>query len=491
MAQSPDNTKSPNGDLSRSSPSTATAEYHEIDVTRFDAGASQNEAYRSALEHLYGRLDTEALAPDAFNTVERDLQVYRSFLERLGDPHLAVPTVHVTGTRGKGSFAASLEAILHEAGYRTGATVSPHLIEVRERIRIDGEDLTRDEFARLYKSALRPAMLAENHHESYRTVFELITALAFLAFREADVDAAIVEVGLGGRLDATNVLEPALSAVTRVGLDHTKVLGDTVEKIAWDKAHIIKPGVPAVIGPQSPGALRILEERADTVSSELWRFGSEIHLEGVQVLDCVTRFRLKTPLREHGDLATPLLGAHMAENVGLAVAAADRLHADGEFLIPENAIRNGLMKTRWPGRGEILNRDPLLMIDGAHSPQGAAALDRLLRDLWPDKPRVLILGVNRDKDVLGFLDALGGPPELALATEADTPRALPAGELAVLMRQRGWPVRPVPLLQTVDAALSEAGGLGAVVVGTGSLYLVGALRRLWLTRAAPDPTFGA
>ncbi|MFH0882953.1 MAG: folylpolyglutamate synthase/dihydrofolate synthase family protein [bacterium] len=491
MTWSPDANASPDGAVSLPAPNTPPTKPVRFDVSRFDAGVAQHDQYRMALEHLYGRLDTEALAPDVFNTVDRDLQVYRSFLERLGDPHRSCPAIHVTGTRGKGSFAASLEAILHQAGYRTGATVSPHLVEVRERIRIDGQDLSREEFARLYHSLLKPAMEAENYQESYRTVFELITALAFLAFRDMDVDVAVVEVGMGGRLDATNVLEPALSAITRVGLDHTKVLGDTIEKIAWDKAHILKPGVPGVIGPQSPAALSMIEERATFIDSELWRIGYEIQLDAVEVSDRSTRFHLKTPARDHRELETPLLGAHMAENVGLAVAAADRLHVDGEFLIPPEAIRKGLLKTSWPGRAEILQRNPLVMIDGAHSPLGASALKRLLDDVWPDRPRVLLLGVNRDKDVNGFLNALDEKPALTIATAADTPRAMTSGELAGLLKNRGWDTRSAPLPQAFDLALAEASQRDAIVIGTGSLYLVGALRRLWLTRNQQYPTFGA
>ena len=404
------------------------------------------------------------------------------FLERLGNPQQTAPAIHVTGTRGKGSFAASLEAILLDAGYHTGTTVSPHLVEVRERIRIDGMDLSREDFSRIYNARLKPVMEAENYRESYRTVFELLTALAFLAFHDKNVDASIVEVGMGGRLDATNVISPILSAITRVGMDHTKVLGDTVGKIAWDKAHIIKSGIPAVIGPQTGEALQVIEERAEHVGSELWRVGREIELEGIVVTDSATRFRLKTPLRDHGELVTPLLGAHMAENVGLAVAAADRLHRDGEFLISPDAVRKGLEKTSWPGRAEILQRDPLTLIDGAHTPQGAAALMKLVNDVWPDLPRVLLLGVNRDKDVNGFLDALGGEPALTVATAADTPRAMSPEELASLLKKRGWNAISANLPEAFERTVDEAAKRGAMVLGTGSLYLVGALRRLWLTR---------
>lgn len=449
------------------------------DVFRFDAGAALHDGYRKALEHLYGRLDTEALDPASFNTVERDLDLYRAFLNRLGDPHLAVPTVHVTGTRGKGTFTATLESILRSAGLKTGATISPHLSEVRERIRIDGDDLPREEFSRLYEKML-PSIEEAYRSEAYRTVFELITALAFLAFRESAVDAAVVEVGLGGRLDATNVVQPELAVVTRIGLDHTKVLGDSVEKIAWDKAHILKQGSEAVLGPQPPGALGFLEERCRSMGITPWRHGREYDVAVREISEAGTRFDVRTPHREHLDLMTPLLGEHMAENAAIAVAAADRLDATGRMSISPEAVQAGVSDTRWPGRGEILRRDPLLVVDGAHSPLGAEALGKLVRQLWPDRPLTLLLGINRDKDLSGFLEALALQPALAVATAADTPRAYAPNELADALSKLGFEAAGSPMPEAVRRAveLTPSGGL---ILATGSLYLAGAVRRAVLT----------
>lgn len=449
-----------------------------LDVRDFDAGASLHDGYRHALEHLYGRLDTEALDPKRFATVERDISVYGDFLAGLGEPHLAVPIVHFTGTRGKGSTLAMLEAILQHAGVRTGATTSPHLVEVRERIRINSDSISYDDFAHLY-DVMRPVAESTLGGGNYRTVFELLTALAFLAFRELKVELGLVEVGLGGRLDATNVVDPALSIITRIGLDHTHLLGDTVEKIAWDKGHIIKPGKPSISAAQPGQAGEVLANRAKAMGSEQWVVGRDIQITVRSVERTGSRFDLVTPHRTHIGLKTPLLGRHQAWNAALAVAAADRLDGDGVTSLSSDEIRDGLLNTRWAGRGEVLQQSPTLLLDGAHTPQGATVLNELLESCWPNEKRVLLLGINRDKDATGFLRCFSKAPSMAIATAARTPRALAPDELASLARAQGWEVRPAQLEEALQAALDAAGPDG-IVVATGSLYLVGAVRRLWL-----------
>lgn len=458
-----------------------------LDVRDFDAGATLHAGYRAALEHLYGRLDTEALDPKRFATVERDIQVYLDFLSGLGNPHLAVPIVHLTGTRGKGSTVAMLEAILQHAGVRTGATISPHLVEVRERIRIDGDSIAYDNFASLYE-IMRPVAESALGGGNYRTVFELLTALAFLAFRELNVQLGLVEVGLGGRLDATNVVDPALSIITRIGLDHTHLLGDTVEKIAWDKGHIIKPGRPSISAAQPGKAGDVLAERAREVGSEQWVVDRDIHITIHSVERSGSCFDLDTPHRTHKDLRTPLLGRHQAWNAALAVAAADRLDGDGVASISAEHVREGLAQSRWAGRGEVLQTSPTLLLDGAHTPQGAVALNELLETCWPNEKRVMLLGINRDKDASGFLHCFEKSPAMTIATAARTPRALLPDELASLLHEQGWPSRPSPLDDALQMALEEAGSDG-IVVATGSLYLVGAVRRLWLQARDSHATF--
>ncbi|MBS1262786.1 MAG: Folylpolyglutamate synthase [Calditrichaeota bacterium] len=456
------------------------------DPSTFDAGFREHPGYADALAHLYGRLDTEALDPSQFRRVERNLDEYRAFLRRLGDPQLARPTVHITGTRGKGSTLAMLDSILVAAGYTTGSTVSPHLIEVRERVRRNARDLSRAEFARLY-ATVRPVADELMRGANYRTVFELITALAFVSFTEYSVDTALVEVGMGGNLDATNVVEPVLSIVTRIGLDHTHILGDTVEKIAWDKGRIIKPGGPAVISRQPTGALAVLAERCREVGVHPWRLDHEFRIDRWENRIDGARLAVTTPHRAHPELATPLPGAHQAENAAVAVAAADRLDADGVFTIPAGAVREGLANTIWPGRAEIVEREPVVLLDGAHTDQGATALSALLDDLFPGRRRIYVLGMNRDKDIDGFLDCFRGEPALVLATKAESPRSLPAEEMAEIVRARGWRAESVPLADALAAAREHAAPED-VIVATGSFYVVGALRRVWLRDSGANPT---
>ncbi|MCB2211976.1 bifunctional folylpolyglutamate synthase/dihydrofolate synthase [bacterium] len=452
----------------------------------FDAGFTLHDGYASALLHLYGRLNTEALDPINFARVDRSLESYRAFLAELDDPHLAKPTVHITGTRGKGSTLSMLEAILLQAGVSTGATVSPHLVEVRERIRIDGIDLTRDRFTEMYER-IRPVADKRMSQANYRTVFELLTALAFVTFQQSDIDVALVEVGMGGRLDATNVVSPLLSIITRIGLDHTHILGDTVEKIADDKGQIIKSGGPAIISHQPDGALRVLEDRCREVGVECWRLGHEIQIENVSVTTDGTEFTVHTPSRSHTGMRTPLLGRHQAENAAVAVAAADRLLVDGHFSLSEDAVRTGLSKTRWPGRGEILDHDPILMIDGAHTDQGATALSNLLDDVFPERPRILILGMNRDKHPKEFLDCFATSPRLVLATRAESPRSMEADELAEIVRERGFECQTVDLHNALNMA-RELANPDDLIVATGSFYVIGALRRLRLRENEEDST---
>ncbi len=460
---------------------------HGIDVTDFDAGAESCSPYRVALEHLYQRLDLERMAPDAQATVDRDLGVYAEFLDTMGSPHLSRPVIHFTGTRGKGATLAHLEAILKHAGYHTGATVSPHLVEVRERIRVDGQSLERERFAELYHM-IQPMIDKRPAVACFRTVFELLTALAFKTFQVEIVDAALVEVGMGGRLDATNVVDPVLSVITRVGLDHMNVLGNTVGEIAADKAHIIKPGKPAVIAPQLEEALTPIMERAMQTGSELWRIGHEAKLTVREVNVNGTRFDLTTPNRNYTDLRTPLLGAHQAENAATAVLAAERLSADRAYALSSEQVQAGLQLVQWPGRGEIIRRDPIVLLDGAHTPQGAGVLRELLNACWPDRPVHYILGFNRDKRVQDFLKALDRTPEMAYTTAARTPRALSPEDTASIVRQHGWKSQAVALDKVYELALEHADS-DAILVVTGSLYLVGAIRRLFLLQKQKLTTF--
>ncbi len=381
--------------------------------------------YRQALDYLLSFADFERSG--RFQD-RPDVRPLLSLLRRLGDPHLGRCTVHIAGSKGKGSVAAMVESILRAAKLRTGLFTSPHLHSYTERIRIDGEPLEEDDWARLTR-VLREAVVAGSPAPDGRSLvtFDLLTALAFLAFRERGVDCQVLEVGLGGRVDSTNVFEAKeVCAVTAIGLEHTEVLGDTVEAIAAEKAAIARPGSTVVIGPQpaSSGVRDVIRQAAadagcptvDVAGSYSWqRTAHDLDGQG---------FRLRGP-RGVLHLRLPLLGEHQLENAATAVACADALAGRG-LPIPDEAIQQGLAQVRWPGRLEILHRHPLVVADGAHSRDSARRLRESLADYLSCRNAILIVGMSADKDVTGLAQELApiASGRRVIAVRAGHPRAM-------------------------------------------------------------------
>ncbi|MCC7490902.1 MAG: bifunctional folylpolyglutamate synthase/dihydrofolate synthase [Fimbriimonadaceae bacterium] len=417
----------------------------------------------------------QRLDPRAWAGVKLERVV--ALLDRLDHPERAAAVVHIAGSKGKGSVAALVEAVLRQAGYRTGLYTSPHLVSPRERIRLSGQPITEELAADLVVGRLQPAVAAYQTDPVHGTLtwFDLHTALAWLAFQATAVDWAVVEVGLGGRLDATNVVQPAVCAITTLCLEHTALLGDRLEQIAAEKAGIIKPGVPLVSAPQEPAAAAVLAARAAELAAPLHP------ATGVTVLDalCDHGDRLTQRLELHwpgagGAVDCALLGPHQAVNAAVARTVLERLPVDGGRL-PWAAVRDGFAQARWPGRVEVLQRRPWLILDGAHTPTAAAQLRRTL-DLLPHHRRLLVLACAADKDLPALVAELAADCALVLATSVPgNPRALPASTVAAAVRAAGWPVEQHPdPAAAVAAALQQATPADAVVV-SGSLYLVGAV----------------
>lgn len=411
-------------------------------------------SYRDALAFLEGRQETRW---------KLGLSRIEGLLGRLGDPQDAVPAVHVTGTNGKGTFCALLAAVLREAGLKTGLYTSPHLIEPVERIALDGRPVAREDFARL----LAAVRAAETEQASY---FELVTAAAFLAFREARADVAVVEVGLGGRLDATNALRrPALTVVTSIGLDHAPQLGSTHASVAREKAGILKPGAPFLCGEEAPEALAVLRERAYEVGAPMilprpaFRVLAEDWEGGFQDVDFGGRV-----------LRLGLLGAAAARNAALVLAAVDELKSRG-WRVPEEAAARGFAAPAWRARLEPLRLagGRTLVLDGAHNlPAMEAFAAAWRRSPWGGRPAPLIAAFLRDKDYEGMarvLAPLAGP---VIAARAPSPRALEAGEVAAVLRSAGCAevsAEPDPE-RALERWRRETAGAGAAV---GSFYLAG------------------
>lgn len=465
--------------------------------------------WQSALDYLYGLTNWETRPPGTRPSFELDR--IRALLAALGHPERRWPALHVGGTNGKGSTCAMLASVLRAAGYRVGLFSSPHLHTVRERIQVDGEPIAEAEVL-AWLDRHRPILDAQPG----LTTFEALTALAFDHFAARAVDLAVIEVGLGGRLDTTNVLQPAVTVLTPIGLDHVKVLGDRVALIAADKAGIFKPGVPAVSAPQLDEAAAVIAAEAAAVGAPLYLVGRDLGF-GVEAASWRgQRIRMAPRTGALGgrpfrvDIALP--GPHQAVNAATAVAALAVLTAaprdagdagKAAWRIDRDAIRRGLAQARWPGRFECFETGravvapplpdpiaapgdpagPLLVVDGAHNPPAAEALRAALDACFGAAPRQLILGFSLDKDIPAILPRLLAGATSVVATGARHPRAMPAAEVADAVATLGLPVTVAPDAESaLDLALDRADA-GAVVVATGSIFLAAEVRLAWLRRA--------
>jgi dihydrofolate synthase/folylpolyglutamate synthase len=396
-------------------------------------------SYQEAVRRLYA-LGNEVL------TAKLGLERIFEMLAGLGNPERAYRTVHVAGTNGKGSTCAMIEAGLREAGIRTGLYTSPHLIEATERIQVDGLAVSQEQFARAFDVVQAIPL------DSPATYFEHVTAMAFWLFREMRVQTAVIEVGLGGRLDATNVVQPAVTVITPVDFDHQMYLGNTIEAIASEKAGILKAGIPSVVSRQRPEAMRVIEARAAELGSRI------IRTEDFPVRDLVLDARGSS----FSGLRCPLAGEHQVEN---AVAAALALQTIG--VAPE-----GISAAHWPGRIEHVSPNPDIILDGAHNPAGAKALSKYLKRFYSDRRLWMIFGALTDKaadEVAAELFPLA--QELVLTTPS-SPRAADPDDLQKLAK-RG---ETAPDIRSAIKLVQERADADDVVVITGSLYLVGEAR---------------
>lgn len=412
----------------------------------------------------------EVLSSRPLMAVEWGLDRTREILRRLDHPQRAFRAVHVGGTNGKGSTAAMVASVLARAGYRTGLYTSPELLEFRDRFRVDGEPLPRP---LLDACAGRVGPLAR---ETDATFFEAATALAFLAFREAGAEWAAVEVGMGGRLDATNVLEPDVAAVVSVSMEHAEHLGDTLEAVAGEKAGILKPGVPGVAGELPAPALRVLEARAGEVGAPLAVLGRDAEVDVVATDLSGTSFRYRSPRWPAGkSFRIPLVGEHQARNAAVALMALERIPSPP----PEAAVAEGLATVEWRGRFECLRRaDGPWVLDVAHNAAGMTALTETLAGVEVERPLVAVVAALRDKDPR-MLDPLGGSvSRLVLTVAPSTPAGRAWDPEGVAAGLGGLPVEVERDFGGALARGRELAGEGTVVV-SGSCYTVAdALRRL-------------
>ena len=413
--------------------------------------------YSSAVAYLY-RLQKHG--------IKLGLMTITALMVRLGMPQTRYRTLHIAGTNGQGSTAAMAAAVLQAAGYRVGLYTSPHLVEFRERIRVNGEMIAESRVARLTEQ-----LQALCQPDLSPTFFEYTTAMAFQHFADSGVDVAVLEVGLGGRFDATNLIAPMACAVTTISLDHQEYLGTTCSSIAFEKAGIIKPAVPVVLGRIEDHALRTIERTARERQAPVFRLDEDFRTEGEEP----QQFSYRGLGMQYDGLTCALKGRHQLDNAACALALLGAAAPQG-IAVTAEAVRAGLRAVNWAGRLEVVDRRPTILLDGAHNPAAATALaDFLTRSdrSHPSRPVVLVLGMMRDKDHRGFVEPLRDLVDEVVLTQADLPRSATAQELRALLEG----LLPHPhVVQSIGDAMALARQLATpegLVCVTGSLMLVG------------------
>ena len=439
--------------------------------------------YESAVRYLLS-LGRELGAPTQATAAKFNLENITVLMERLGRPDRTYPIVHIAGTNGKGSTAAFLESILRAAGFRTGLNTSPHLERINERIRINGEEVSDQIFAETFTRVQEviEELLAAGRLEAHPTYFECVTALAFEVFARERVEFAVVEVGLGGRLDATNIVRPQVSVITRIDFDHENYLGHSLEEIAREKAGIVKAGVPVATAPQLPEVREVLRGKARELDATIVDTGEDFDLEReIAEAGCARARARARAMGEAVRQAPGLPGRFQLENALNAVATARLLQARGYRITNQN-IEQGIRSAEWPGRLERLQAGPDVYLDGAHNPGAARELAQFLEENFARRRVYLIFGAMRDKsvdEVTGILFPLASE---VIFTQPGTPRAVSANQLADLAGHhaaRYTVIRDAE--EALESALAKARSDDAVFV-TGSLYLVGQLRHAWKGR---------
>jgi dihydrofolate synthase/folylpolyglutamate synthase len=404
--------------------------------------------------------------------IKLGLERTEALLHALGDPQELFQGVLVAGTNGKGSVCAMVSSVLQAAGYRVGLMPKPHLISYTERIQVDQRPIAEADFAALL-SELQHAINKVAAELGPPTEFEILTSAAFYYFARAGIDLLVCEVGLGGRLDSTNVLDLGVNVITNIALDHTQHLGSTLEAIAAEKAGILKPDSIAITGAQPP-ALAVIEAKARDQQIPLLRLGQEVQLSAIDKEWAGVQATITTPRGTYRDLRIPLLGVYQADNAALAVASIDALRSRG-WDISDGALRDGLARTRWPGRLEVIDRDPIVLVDGAHNPAGLELSLEAVQKLAKGRRIVIVFGAMKDKDLPSMLALLRSVNAPVIFSRIDWHRAALPADLAALFH--GESETAESAAEALSRARKRAGRDGMVFV-CGSLYLVGEVKAI-------------
>jgi len=462
------------------------------------------ENYEQAVEFLFSRVNYERLSGMQYTGDDFKLDRMRELLRRLGDPQETIPAVHIAGTKGKGSTAALTAQILTAAGIRTALFTSPHISAFEERMAVGGVNPSRHELVELVRQLADVVTdLDKTPGQMSPTYFEIATALAWLYFTQCRAEITVLEVGMGGRLDATNLCRPAVSIITSISRDHTRQLGSRLDQIAWEKAGIVKSLVPVVSGVTNDPARAVIVEVCRSRSAPLFELGRDFGYRyraatmgpggtpgGTPNDSPVSTVDVETPGKQWKNLALPLVGEHQARNLSLAAVAVQRLQEQG-WKIPDTAVAAGLALLRWPGRIEVLSRQPTVIVDAAHNWEAVAALLRTLDESFPARRRVLVFAATRDKDVLGMLRQLLPRFDSVIVTcFQNNPRHVPVEALVSMVR--GLTDQPLHAAADAAAAWKLARRFASrddLICVTGSFFIAAEMRELLVdaaTSAASD-----
>jgi dihydrofolate synthase / folylpolyglutamate synthase len=428
--------------------------------------------YNKGLDYLYSFVDYSLKHSSELAKAEFNLDRMFALMKELGNSHIKYPVIHVAGTKGKGSVCALCASALQAAGHKTGLYTSPHLLDYTERIQINGDPISHEQLIKLVEE-IKPAVAKIPK----LTTFEITTAIAFLAFAKQNVNAAVIEVGLGGRLDATNVVMPKVSVITSLSYDHIAVLGETLAEIAGEKAGIIKEGVPVVSSPQKEEALQVLERVAKEKRSPLLLVGKDVKFERLtSSLDgqslCITDNLRHSML----NVWLPLLGLNQIENAATAYVA---LKTSG-IRISDEAIKRGFAEVKWPARFQIVRREQPIIFDSAHNQDSFSKLRDTLEEHFPDRMVTLIFGASEDKKIPDMFTEIKPKIKRLIATRADHPRALEPEKIVELAKQAGMEAEALtPVEAAFERALELSEKDGSIVLSAGSMFVTAEVMVAW------------
>jgi dihydrofolate synthase / folylpolyglutamate synthase len=442
-------------------------------------------SYKEALSFLFSNTNYETSKRLRYNADTFNLDRMHRLLEYVGNPHKKLTSVHVAGTKGKGSTCTMLSEMLISNDYKVGLYTSPHVLDLRERIQINGVMISEKNMT---KQIRKMVPVVKKMSDDPPTFFEILTVIAFLYFVESEIDVAVVETGMGGRLDSTNVLQPEAIGITSISIDHQNQLGDTISKIAKEKAGVFKEGVPAVSVMQDSETMRVLRREANQVKSPLRFTGKDIdfscRFESSRSLGPHNRICLTTQTSKFEHLPVPLLGEHQAVNCGLALSLLDCLKSRG-FEIDDARAISGLAKTVLPGRMELIWKDPRVLVDGAHNAASIKALIQATGQHIPYDSMVMIFGCCEDKDIDGMLNQLQYGADKVIFTRANTPRAMYPEDLAQRYTEIcGKMCQTAITLAEALRVAKPAVNTGDLICITGSFYLVGQAKELFAKQSA-------